>query len=77
MESHAVKGLDKSGASFSIADVLVEASVVTSKGEVRRLISQGAVQVDGEKVASDSVRLRPGSVLKIGRRRYLKIESQE
>ena len=77
MESHSVKGLDQSGASFSIADVLVEASVATSKGEVRRLISQGAVQVDGEKVASDSVRLRPGSVLKIGRRRYLKIESQE
>ncbi len=77
MESHVVRGLDQSGASFSIADVLVEASVVTSKGEVRRLISQGAVQVDGEKVASDSVRLRPGSVLKIGRRRYLKIESQE
>ena len=77
MDSHAVKGLDQSGASFSIADVLVEASVVTSKGEVRRLISQGAVQVDGEKVASDNVRLRPGSVLKIGRRRYLKIESQE
>ena len=77
MESHAVKGLDQSGASFSIADVLVEASVAASKGEVRRLISQGAVQVDGEKVASDSVRLRPGSVLKIGRRRYLKIESQE
>ena len=77
MESYSVKGLDQSGASFSIADVLVEASVATSKGEVRRLISQGAVQVDGEKVASDSVRLRPGSVLKIGRRRYLKIESQE
>ena len=77
MESHVVRGLDQSGASFSIADVLVEASVVTSKGEVRRLISQGAVQVDGEKVDSDNVRLRPGSVLKIGRRRYLKIESQE
>ena len=77
MESYSVKGLDQSGASFSIADVLVEASVAASKGEVRRLISQGAVQVDGEKVASDSVRLRPGSVLKIGRRRYLKIESQE
>ncbi len=77
MESHVVRGLDQSGASFSIADVLVEASVAASKGEVRRLISQGAVQVDGEKVDSDSVRLRPGSVLKIGRRRYLKIESQE
>ena len=77
MESYSVKGLDQSGASFSIADVLVEASVAASKGEVRRLISQGAVQVDGDKVASDSVRLRPGSVLKIGRRRYLKIESQE
>ena len=77
MDSYALKGLDQEGASYSIADVLVESSVAASKAEVRRLVSQGAVQVDGEKVASDNVHLRPGSVLKIGRRRYLKIESQE
>lgn len=77
MDSHALKGLGQEGAAFSIADVLVEASVAPSKAEVRRLISQGAVQLDGEKVASDNVHLRPGSVLKIGRRRYLKIESQQ
>ena len=77
MDSYALKGLDQEGASYSIADVLVESSVAASKAEVRRLISQGAVQVDGEKVASDNVHLRAGSVLKIGRRRYLKIESQD
>ncbi len=77
MDSYALKGLDQEGASYSIADVLVESSVAASKAAVRRLISQGAVQVDGEKVVSDNVHLRAGSVLKIGRRRYLKIESQD
>ena len=76
MDSYTLTGLTHDGSSYSIADVLVEASAAPSKAEVRRLISQGAIQVDGERVTSDNVLLRPGSVLKIGRRRYLKIESQ-
>ena len=55
--------------------ILVDAKLAKSISEARRLIDQGAVQVRGERVTTDHVPvdLRPGDVIKIGRRRWLKI----
>ena len=56
-----------------MSDVLVGAAVVASRSEAKRLISQGAVELDGQKVSSDNVELHDGSILKVGRRRFIKI----
>ena len=51
------------------------ATGTASVSEARRLISQGAVQIDGEKVSEDgdaSV-LRPDSILRAGRRRFARL----
>ena len=60
-----------------IVALLEDAGLVKSRGEARRLIKQGAVSVDGEKVASEDASLdlsAPGEwVLKVGKRRFLKV----
>ena len=58
----------------SLVDVVFLSKVVTSKSEVRRLIKQGAVSIDGKKIDDASFSLRSGQVIKIGKRRFLKIK---
>ena len=58
-----------------ILQLLLDAKLVESKGEARRLIEQGGVSVDGIKIAdiNASVQLLRPVVVKVGRRRFLKI----
>jgi tyrosyl-tRNA synthetase len=58
--------------SGKLIDMLFENNLVTSRSEARRLIVQGAVYVDGRKV-SDVYEVVPrDSIVKVGKRRYLK-----
>ena len=54
-------------------DVLVAAKFAASKGEVRRLVSQGAVRVNGEAVADFAVDLGDGDEVRVGRTRFLRV----
>ena len=56
-----------------VVDIIVESGQVKSKNEVRRLIQQGAVELEGAKVTDFNAKISAGGVLKIGSRRYLKI----
>ena len=58
----------------SLVDAVFLSKVVASKSEVRRLVKQGAVSVDGKKIDDASFTLRSGQVIKIGKRRFLKIK---
>ena len=58
----------------SLVDAVFFSKVVASKSEVRRLVKQGAVSVDGKKIDDASFSLRSGQVIKIGKRRFLKIK---
>ena len=52
--------------------VLIE--VADTRAEARRLLAQGAVVVNGEKVIGDSgVWIHDGSIIKVGKRRFVKI----
>ena len=54
--------------------LLAEAGLVKSKGEARRLIKQGAVKLDDKTInAGQVIRPSDGSVLKVGKRRFLKL----
>lgn len=61
--------------SVGILQLLLDAKLVDSKGEARRLIEQGGVSVDGMKIAdiNASLQLPRPVVVKVGRRRFLKI----
>jgi tyrosyl-tRNA synthetase len=57
----------------SIPHLMMEAGLVKSIGEARRLITQGGVELDGVKVTAFSCTVNPGSVLKAGKRRFLRL----
>jgi tyrosyl-tRNA synthetase len=56
-----------------ITSLLVEAGLAKSRSEANRLLAQGAIEVDGEKISSNLVTLKDGSVIKVGKRRFLKM----
>jgi tyrosyl-tRNA synthetase len=65
--------LDEAGA-LGLLDILQRLGMVESRGEGRRLVSQGAVRVNGEPVADAKLRLGRGCYLiRAGRRRFARI----
>lgn len=57
----------------NLPDLLTEAGLTASRSEARRLIQQGGVEVDGERAAALEVRVRDGSVIRAGKRRWLRV----
>ncbi len=54
--------------------VLKEVGLVESTSSARRLIKQGAVSIDGNKVQSEEIEVQgPKAVLKVGKRRFLRV----
>lgn len=67
------------GARLELARLLVQSGLAPSVREARRLIEQGGVQVDGERIADPRAHIvvRPEFVLQVGKRRFLRIRSRE
>jgi tyrosyl-tRNA synthetase len=55
--------------------VLVEAGLAASTSEGKRLISQGGVQVDGEKLTEVNAEIQAGQsfLLQVGKRRFKRV----
>jgi len=60
----------------SLADLLVECSLVKSKGEFRRLISEGAITniETKEKLTDPSVKITTDHCLRVGKKRFIRIK---
>lgn len=58
-----------------LVHLLVELGLAESNGEARRLISQGGVSVDGERVADTEaeVSVKDGLLVRVGRRRFARV----
>jgi len=56
-----------------ITSLIVETGLAKSRSEANRLLAQGAIEVDGEKVSTSLVSLKDGSVIKVGKRRFLRM----
>ena len=59
-----------------LANVLVEASLTTGTSESHRMIKQGAVKLDGEKVEDGRQVLKSGfeAVMQVGKRKVAKVK---
>jgi tyrosyl-tRNA synthetase len=62
--------------SISIIRLLTETKLVASNGEARRMIEQGGVTVDGQRVSdyNAEVRITESVIVKVGKRRFLKVK---
>jgi tyrosyl-tRNA synthetase len=60
------------GDEISVVDLAMMAGLVSSKGQVRRLIDQGGVELDGVRVADREAltAVRDGMLLRVGKRKY-------
>lgn len=63
------------GGKIRVADLLVHLRLADSKSEARRLITQGGVSLDGDRVqqADAEIGVKDGLVLRVGRRRFARI----
>ena len=63
------------GGEIGIANLLKEAALVDSTSEAYRMIKQGAVRIDGERISDKSLALGAGSahVFQVGKRRFARV----
>ena len=61
---------------IKLLDLIVTNSLTKSKSEARRMIEQGAVRIDGEKVNDVNILIKTGEkfILKVGKRKFLSIK---
>jgi len=66
---------DLSGGKMWVVKLITEAGFASSNSQARRLVTQGAVSIDGTKVtdAEADVTVHDGAVLRVGRRRFGKV----
>ena len=57
-------------ATLPIVPIMVGEGLAASTSEAKRLLQQGAVEVDGERLTSQTAPLREGSLIRVGRRRF-------
>ena len=55
------------------ADLLVAANLASSKSDARRLVRQGAVKLNGNKVDIETLDFQSGDILKTGKRNYIRL----
>jgi tyrosyl-tRNA synthetase len=60
-------------AGLDLGKLLAATGQVKSRTEATRLINQGAVSIEGEKISVPVVRIKSGSIIKVGKHRFVKI----
>lgn len=58
-----------------LADILLAQKLIESKNEWRRLVSEGAVSIDGEKVNDPVAKIEKSGVVRVGKHRFIKIST--
>ncbi len=56
----------------TISQLMVEAKLTVSRSEAVRMIKQGGVTIDGEKIDDFNTPVSKGVIIKVGKRRYLR-----
>ncbi|WP_434293292.1 tyrosine--tRNA ligase [Clostridium botulinum] len=59
----------------NIVDLIVKAKFAPSKNEARRLVKQGAVKINGEKV-DEECKVKNEDILQVGKKKFIKILSE-
>jgi len=67
--------IEKSLKEMEILDLIVLVGFAPSKGEARRLVAQGGVTIDGDKISDikELISLDKTKILKVGKRKFIKL----
>jgi tyrosyl-tRNA synthetase len=73
-EDIAEKSLETAGEGIGIAAALSQCGMTSSNSEAFRMIAQGGVRIDGEKISDRTLRLESGftGILQVGKRKFCK-----
>ena len=63
----------RAGAAENVAEIMLANDRAKSKGEIKRLIQQNGLKLNGQVVKADTEVPKPGDVLQVGKRHFLKI----
>jgi tyrosyl-tRNA synthetase len=68
------KTLQTGGEGIGVAAALTQCGLTSSNSDAFRMIQQGGVKIDGEKVSDRTLKLEPGfsAVLQVGKRKFCK-----
>lgn len=59
----------------TVGDVLIENQLIESKSQLKRLLEQKGISVDNKIISDWNLKIAPGSIIKIGKRRFIKIST--
>jgi tyrosyl-tRNA synthetase len=59
--------------SYILMDILIESKLVSSRGEVRRLIQQKGIKVNGEVVSDENTKIPSGAIVQKGKIKFIKV----
>ena len=63
--------------SIDLFDLISSTGIVSSRSELKRLLVQGGIKIDGISVDKAMVSVRPGTVIKIGKRTWMRVKADE
>jgi len=73
-----IEEISLASGNYKLVDLLVQTNLVESKGEARRLIEQGGVKIEGEKVSNLQVEVEldseKNSLIQVGKRKFLRVK---
>jgi tyrosyl-tRNA synthetase len=65
---------EKLAAGHLVSGIISEVGLASSRSEAKRLIAQGAIEIDGVRVTEDIVPLiKDGSIIRVGKRKFIKL----
>ena len=59
---------------IELADFLVENNLAPSKSEAKRLIREGAIEIDGQTVNESEIILENNQVMRVGKKKFIRIK---
>jgi len=59
--------------SVELADFLVENNLAPSKSEAKRLIKEGAIEIDGQPIKESEIELENNQMMRIGKKKFVRI----
>jgi len=58
---------------IELVDFLAENNLVSSKSEAKRLLKEGAIEIDGQTISESEIKLQNNQVIRIGKKKFIRI----